>query len=296
MIDSRGIRERGKHAFLAPGLIFLAMIYLVPMLYSIGITFYRWNLLRADLGIRFVGLSNYRKLLTDPFTWAVVGRTLLFVVGAVGLELLVGFAVALFLNTDFFGAKLVQSIILLPFMIAPIVVGFTWRFLLNNSVGPVAPLLASLGLGGLVSPPLLANRMLVMVVLIVVDVWQYTPFVVLVLLAGLKSLPTEPYDAAHVDGASSLQCLFLVTVPLLKPSILVVLVIRTLTAFRIFDRVMIMTGGGPGSASEVISFYGYRTAFQSYEMGMAGAIGVLTLAIAMVFTVFYIKQVGLGDS
>ncbi|WP_216086395.1 carbohydrate ABC transporter permease [Sediminispirochaeta smaragdinae] len=266
------------------------------MVYSVGITFYQWNLLRADLGMRFTGLSNYIQLLSDPFTWEVVGRTLLFVVGAVGLELVLGCMIALFLNTDFFGAKLLQSIVLLPFMIAPIVVGFTWRFLLSNSVGPVPPLLTSLGLGGLVSPPLLANRHLVMVVFIVVDVWQYTPFVVLVLLAGLKSLPTEPYDAAQMDGATPMQRFFLLTVPLLKPSILVAVVIRTLTAFRIFDRVMIMTGGGPGSASEVLSFYGYRTAFQSYEMGMAGAIGILTLAIAMVFTVFYIKQVGLGDS
>lgn len=296
MFVRRGLLERGRYAFLAPGLVFLLVIYVVPMLYSVGITLFRWNLLRADLGIRYVGLRNYADLLSDPFTWTVVGRTLLFVVGAVGIEIVLGSAIALFLNTDFPGAKLVQSIILLPFMMAPIVVGFTWRFLLSNSIGPVAPFLKAVGFGGLVSPPLLANRMLVMVVLIIVDVWQFTPFVVLVLLAGLKSLPMEPYDAARVDGATALQRLLMITIPLLKPSILVALVIRTLTAFRIFDRVMIMTGGGPGSASEVISFYGYRVAFQSYEMGMAGAIGVLTLAIAMIFTVFYIRQVGIGES
>lgn len=292
----RGLQERGKHAYLAPGLVFLFIIYLVPLLYSVGITFVRWNLLRADLGVRFVGLANYAQLLTDPATWRVVGRTVFFVVGAVGAEIVLGFAIALFLNRDFWGAKLLQSILLLPFMMAPIVVGFTWRFLLSNASGPVPGLLSSVGLGGLVSPPLLANPQLVMIVLIVVDVWQFTPFVVLVLLAGLKSLPTEPFDAAYVDGASAWQRLFRITIPLLRPSILVALVIRTLTALRIFDRVMIMTGGGPGSSSEVLSFFAYQTAFQAYDMGMAGAVGILTLAIAMIFTVFYIRQVGLGGT
>jgi multiple sugar transport system permease protein len=292
----RGLQERGKHAYLAPGLIFLFVIYLVPLLYSVGITVVRWNLLRADLGVRFVGLENYVQLLTDPATWWVVGRTVFFVAGAVTAEVVLGFAIALFLNRDFWGAKLLQSILLLPFMMAPIVVGFTWRFLLSNSSGPVPPLLSSIGLGAMVSPPLLANPQLVMAVLIVVDVWQFTPFVVLVLLAGLKSLPTEPFDAAYVDGASAWQRLFRITIPLLRPSILVALVIRTLTALRVFDRVMIMTGGGPGSSSEVLSFFAYQTAFQAYDMGMAGAIGMLTLAIAMIFTVFYIRQVGLGGS
>jgi len=284
-----------KYYYLLPGLIFLSLIFVIPLFYALGITLFKWNLLRPDLGIRFVGFENYIKILSNSFVWETIGRTFYFVIAAVFTELIIGVSVALFLNRDFFGSRIVSSILLIPFMMAPIVVGFAWRFLLNNDFGPLPAFFQKVGLDFLISPPLLANPNLALPVLIIVDIWQFTPFVVLVVLAGLKSLPLEPYEAALIDGATPWQQFWKITIPLLKPSLLVATVIRTLTALRIFDTVMIMTGGGPGSSTEVLSYFGYRLAFQSYEMGKAGTVGFIVMIFALIFTLFYIKTIGVGN-
>ncbi len=278
--------------YLSPGIVVLGLIFIIPLCYAIGITFVRWTLIRPELGIVFVGLQNYVNILKDPFTYEVLGRTMVFLICAVIIEMVLGMVIATVLNWGYRGHSLLQSICLIPFMMAPIVVGFTWRFLLNNTFGPIPRLLQSIGLESWVSLPLLANPHTVMLVLILVDVWQFTPFVVLVVLAGMKALPTEPFEAATVDGATSWQRFRHITLPLLRSSLLVALVMRTLTALRVFDTVSIMTGGGPGSSSEIISFYGYRLAFQSYEMGLAGTVGILTMLLALGLTVVYLRRVG----
>ncbi len=282
--------EAGK--YLLPGLLFLFIIFIIPLAYAIGITFFKWSLIRPDLGIRFTGLGNYVAVLRDFFTWETIGRTLVFVIAAVFIEMVLGTVISLVLNLNFWGHNIIQSVFLIPFMMAPVVVGFAWKFILNNTFGPIPELLRNIGMGKLIEMPLLANPHTVLPVLIFVDIWQFTPFVVLVTLAGLKALPTDPFEAAVMDGANAWQRFWKITVPLLKPSILVAVVIRTLTALRIFDTVSIMTGGGPGASSEVLSFYGYRLAFQSYEMGLAGTVGILTMFIALFFTLIYIKKVG----
>ncbi|RAO98269.1 ABC transporter permease [Mesotoga sp. Brook.08.YT.4.2.5.4.] len=277
-------------------MVFIVIIFMIPLTYTIVMSFLRWNLLRPDLGIRAAGFSNYVRLFTDPFTLDTVGRTFYFVLGAVLIELIAGLCIALALDTEFKGWKIVQSVLLVPFMIAPVVVGYVWRFVLNSDYGPIIHILRQLGLGGLVEKPLLSNPSAAMPVLIVADAWEYIPFVTLVLLAGLKSIPYEPYEAAFVDGASSLQRFHYITLPLLRPSILVAVVIRTLTSLRVFDIVFIMTGGGPGTATETLAFYGYRTAFQAYNVGFSSAINMLTFAIAVFFTILYMKIIGGGKN
>ncbi|MFW5985547.1 MAG: carbohydrate ABC transporter permease [Halanaerobiaceae bacterium] len=284
------IKEKNK--FLFPGIFFLIIVFAIPLVYAIMITFFKWNLLRPDLGITFVGLKNYFKVFNNIYTWKALGRTLYFVLGAVGIELILGTGIALLLNRDFPGSGILSSLILSPFMLAPIVVGFTWRFLFNGMFGPLTYLFSSLGLDFLADPPIFANSELVMPALITIDVWQFTPFVVLVVLAGLKALPYELFEAADVDGASTISKFRYITLPMIKPSLLVAAVIRTLTAIRIFDTVMITTRGGPGYSSEVLSFLAYRVGFESYRMGEAGTIGILTLFLALIFTLFYIKVIG----
>jgi multiple sugar transport system permease protein len=282
--------------YILPALIFIILIFLIPLVYTVSMSFLRWNLLRPDLGIRFIGVSNYERLFTDEFTLYTVGRTFYFVIGAVVVELLAGLCIALALNTEFKGWKVVQSILLIPFMIAPVVVGFVWRFILNNDYGPIIHFIKQIGLDGLVSQPLLSNPNAVIPVLIMADAWEFIPFVTLVLLAGLKSLPYEPYEAAYVDGATANQRFFYITLPLLRPSVLVAVVIRTLTSLRVFDIVFIMTGGGPGTSSETLAFYGYRMAFQSYNIGFSSTINMLTFGIAIVFTLIYMKIIGGGKN
>ena len=293
-MDSK-IRRKG-YPYILPALLFIIFVFFVPVAYTVVMSFLRWNLLRPDLGVRSAGFSNYVRLFTDVFTLETIGRTFYFVIGSVLVELVAGFIVALALDTEFKGWKIVQSILLTPFMIAPVVVGFVWRFILNSDYGPVIHFFKQIGLGAFVADPLLSNPHAVIPVLILTDAWEYTPFVVLVLLAGLKAIPQEPFEAAIVDGASLWKRFRYITLPLLKPSILVVIVIRTLTSLRVFDIVFIMTGGGPGTSSETLAFYGYRTAFQSYNIGFSSAINMLTFGIAIGFTLFYMKIVGGGKN
>jgi multiple sugar transport system permease protein len=289
-------RRFSGFTYVLPALVFIVVIFMIPLTYTVVMSFLRWNLLRPDLGIRAAGFSNYERLFTDSFTLETIGRTFYFVVGSVLLELLVGLSIALALDTEFKGWKIVQSILLVPFMIAPVVVGFVWRFILNNDYGPVIHFLKQIGLSGLTDKPLLSNPSMAMPVLILADAWEFTPFVVLVLLAGLKSIPYEPYEAAFVDGAGSIQRFLYITLPLLRSSMLVAVVIRTLTSLRVFDIVFIMTGGGPGTSTETLAFYGYRIAFQSYNIGFSSAINMLTFGIAIIFTILYMRVIGGGKN
>jgi multiple sugar transport system permease protein len=291
-----GLKDKRNMSFILPALIFIVIIFLIPLVYTISMSFVRWNLLRPDLGIKPIGFRNYIKLFSDSFTYETLFRTIYFVVGSVLLELICGLCIALALDTEFKGWKIVQSILLIPFMIAPIVVGFVWRFILNSDYGPVIHFLRQIGFSSLLAEPLLSNPNAVMPVLIIADAWQYTPFVTLVLLAGMKAIPREPYEAAYVDGASSFQRFRAITLPLLKSSILVAVVIRTLTSLRVFDIVFIMTGGGPGTASETLAFYGYRTAFNQYNIGFSSAINMLTFSLAILFTIIYMKIIGGGKN
>ncbi len=290
------IQKKSKYFYILPAITFILVVFFIPLIYALVISFARWNLLRPDLGITFIGFKNYGKLFSDSFTWQVFLQTIYFVVGAVLLELVAGIIIALALNTEFKGWKVVQSIILIPFMIAPVVVGFVWRFILNPDFGPITHFLISIGFKGLTENPLLTNPKAVIPILILADAWEFIPFVVLVILAGLKSISREPYEAAIADGANSFQMFFYITLPLLRPSILVAVVIRTLTSLRVFDIVYIMTGGGPGSASETLAFYGYRMAFQSYKMGYSSTINIFIFGIAIVFTVVYMKIIGWGGN
>jgi multiple sugar transport system permease protein len=279
--------------YLLPALLFIILIFLIPLSYSVVTSFTKWLLLLPNLGIKFIGIANYVRLFTASFTWQSLGITFYFVIGAVSLELVVGFIIALALNTEFKGWKIVQSIILIPFMMAPVVVGFVWKFILDDNFGLVPYVLRSIGLGGVINTvPFLANSNLAMPMIIIADAWEYIPVETLIILAGLKSLPQEPYEAAEVDGATSFQKLVYITLPLLRPTILVAVVIRTLTCLQIFDLIFVMTGGGPGTSTETLSFYGYLEAFQSYNVGFSSALNVFILLLAMFLTVIYMKIIG----
>jgi multiple sugar transport system permease protein len=276
--------------YLLPVMLFIILIFLIPLIYSLGTSFTRWLLLRPDLGVKFIGLTNYIRLFKDIFTWQTLGRTFYFVFGAVSIETIVGFILALTLNTEFKGWKVVQSIILVPFMMAPIVVGFTWKFILDNNFGLIPYILKAIGLGKIIKDvPLLANPKMAMPMIIIADAWEYIPVVTLIILAGLKSLPIELYEAADVDGATSFQKFKYITLPMLRPVILVAVVMRTLTSLQVFDSIYVMTGGGPGSATETLSFYTYREAFISYDIGFSSALNVLIILLAMIFTIIYMK-------
>lgn len=236
--------------------------------------------------LSFSGLENYVAVISDPVFRIASINTLLYVGLSVNLQFFLGLALALLFNRGFPARRLFMTLTLFPMMMAPVAVGLEWKWLYNSNYGPINYVLQSLGIVG---PAWLADPSLSLFSIMIVDTWLCTPFVMLLLLAGLQSIPPELYEAARVDGATSWSSFRYVTVPYLRPVILVVLLVRTMDALQIFDLVFMLTGGGPGYSSETLILYGYRTAFRFLEMGKASAFANIVLLIIIVFSIVYVK-------
>jgi ABC-type sugar transport system permease subunit len=258
------------------------------MVYTTFLSFHTRILSRPALGTRFVGLANYLQAAQDPLFRQVFGQTLYFVIASLALELAIGLGLALLLHRSFYGRNMVRGLILLPWMLSPVVAAFSWAWLLNDAYGLVNYLLVQ---GGLIQTPRswLGTVGLAMPAVILVDVWRETPFVTVVLLAGLQSIPSEVREAARVDGASAIRAFLHVTLPLLRPSILVALLMRTMMAVRLFELVFVMTKGGPASSTEVLATYTYREAFLNFNMGYASSLAVVILLVSLAMSLVYIR-------
>lgn len=265
---------RAGRWFLLPGLLFLFVIDLIPLLYAAWVSLYEWWLVQPR-GIRFVGAGNYARLLRDPAFWQSVTVTTLFTVGAVVVELVVGFALALLFAQPFRFLRPLRVVLLLPLFVVPVVGATMWRVIFHPEMGVLNYYLGQLGLG---QPAWLSDPTLALVSITLVDAWRTIPFMFLVLCAGLEVLPTELFEAAAVDGASRWQAFRHVTVPLLAYIMLVAVLIRGMDAFREFDIIFVLTAGGPGTATETIQLLAYRF-FGLGHMGLANAIGMVTLAL-----------------
>ena len=263
--------------FLLPGLAFLFTIDLIPLVYSAWVSFYNWWLIRPR-DVRFVGLDNYVRLGVDPeFNRAVVVTTL-FTAGAVALEFLAGLGLALLFAQPFRFLRLIRVLLLLPLFVVPVVGATMWRVIFHPEVGVLNHYLTTFGLG---HPPWLSDPTWALVSITLVDAWRTIPFMFLVIYAGLEVLPAELFEAAAVDGASAWQSFRHITVPLLTYIMLLAVLIRGMDAFREFDIIFVLTGGGPGTATQTIQILNYR-AFGLGHMGQANAIGIVTLVLVAV--------------
>lgn len=266
---------------LVPLLATLCAVLLYPLGYSLVLSFCKWSIARPFLGKKFVGISQYLKAFrSGPFLISIV-NTFIFTGAAVSIQLLLGIGIALLLHGDFKGRRVFQTILFIPVVLTPVGVGILWKILLNTDIGLIPYLLSRIGFHGI---SLLSNPLLAKLCIIMVDVWTETPFVFILVLASLKSLPLEPFEAAHIDGASPRQIFRYITLPLIKPVILVVLLIRVMDVFRIFDTIYILTGGGPGSATESVSTHTLRAMFQWFKTGYASALSFIILVIIMVIS------------
>ena len=254
---------------LLPMLLVLGVTTLWPLLSAVWLSLFDWNWGRA---MSWVGLRNYARLLADPEWWLVLRNTVVFAVSATAVELVLGLALALVVDRLGFGAGLVRTILLVPLMVAGIIVAMMARVLLDAFLGVVNWLLSLVGLGPW---PFLGGEHSAMATIVAIDAWWQTAFVFIVLLAGLQSLPREPAEAARLDGASSWQVFRHVTLPLLRPVLLTVLLIRTIDTLKVFDIVFGTTGGGPRLATEVVQTYAYRTAYAVLEISKAMTIMVV---------------------
>ncbi len=279
--------------FVLPATAFLAATVGWPLWRAVSTSFYRSDLLDISSAPHFIGLGNYREVLADPRFRSAVLHTLVFTFAAVTVELVLGLGIALLLRRVVLGQRLLVTLLLIPSMLMPIAVGLIWRFMLNDEYGLIAYYLNDahlVGPSGLVHDPLLVHAWSSMVALVITDVWEWTPFMSLVLLAGLLSLPREPFEAARVDGASALQEFVHVTAPLLARAIAVALLIRIADAMRVLDIVSSLTAGGPGNSTETVQLYTYHVGFQSFHTGLAYAqIVLITLVTLAVCSVIYVR-------
>ncbi|MBI2942342.1 MAG: sugar ABC transporter permease [Chloroflexi bacterium] len=276
--------------FLLPSFLVLFLITVVPFLSSVWLSFTAYNFAQPD-SERFVGLETYRIVLSADSTWNAVFNTFYLVAAAVGSEMVIGFGLALLLERQFPGVRTARSLFLVPLMTTPVVVALTWRMLYNRRFGYFNYFLGLLGL-----PPVdwLGDPRLAMLALVLADVWVATPAVATLVLAGLLSLPEEPFEAAVVDGASAVQVLWHVTLPLLRPVLGLVFMFRTTDAFRKFESIAIMTGGGPGEATTTINFLAYNVGFGFLRMADAAALSVIMTVLMLVIAIASIRWLGAG--
>ncbi|PYU95649.1 MAG: sugar ABC transporter permease [Acidobacteria bacterium] len=270
--------------FLAPSVVMLLALTVYPLIFVLHVSFHRLT----PAGDVFVGLRNYARILQDGFFCRAVAQTLIFAGTALILEFLLGLALALLLDSEIRGRAFWRALFLLPMILPPVVAGVTWRLIYNPNFGVLNGILRLFGLDTR-RWTWLADPSLALPAVILVDVWEWTPFVFLILLAGLQAIPQEPYEAARIDGANAWQTFFHITLPLLIPAILVALLLRTMDLLRIFDQIFILTQGGPGFATETVSLYIYKTAFRFYDFGYAAVLSIVLLAVTMVLCRLYLR-------
>ena len=276
--------DRVKYLFIWPAFLLVLVITLFPLIYALTVSFQAIRLV-PPAPARFVGLDNYAEILASARFWGAIWTTAVLVFVSVALQYVVGFGLALTLHHNVPGAALYRVTFLLPMFLAPVGVALIARMLFHPVLGPVNDFLSVLGLSNV---PFLTDPNLAMAVLIAVDIWQWTPFVILLMLAGLQGLPQEVFEAARVDNISAWRRFWDITFPMLLPLSTAVVFIRLIEGFKIIDTVFVLTGGGPGTATETLTLFAYREGFKKFNLGYTSALSFLFLIVVIVFGTLYL--------
>jgi multiple sugar transport system permease protein len=275
--------------FLVPPFLILFAITIYPFLFGIYNSFHDWLLYKPQLGRPFVGLNQYFRIFSDSNFWMALGHSLIYVALGVSCSMFLGFVQALVLSRDEIkGKNVIRSVLVIPLVVAPVVIGFAFRFMYNSDLGVLPWLLEQIGIR---IPRILGDPSWALFAVTLVDIWNQTPLAFLVFLAAIQSINPELYEVAGIDGASYWQSLRHITIPLLRRAFLVVLLIRTIDAFKAFDILYVMTEGGPGRATEVLSIFGYRLAFVGWRMGTASAFALILFYIIVGISTLYIRLI-----
>ena len=274
-----------------PALLTILLVALFPLLWTVWESLHLHDLRMPWLGKPFVGIDNYVEAFSDPRFWDALGHTAFFAATSVGLELIIGLWLALALNRAFRGRGLVRAAVLVPWAIPTVVSALLWRFMFEGQHGIVNTALVQIGI---LDQPVVwfIQPEAAWIPVILADVWKTTPFVALLLLAGLQNIDTSLYEAARIDGASAWRQFRHVTLPLLKPAILVALIFRTLDAFRVFDLIYALTGGGPGTSTEPIALYTFNVLLQNLQFGYGSALSVIVFLVTFGLAMVYIRFLG----
>ncbi|MCS6847764.1 MAG: sugar ABC transporter permease [Anaerolineae bacterium] len=274
--------------FIAPTIILLVLWNIFPLFYSLYLSFTEFSVIKPDVPPAWIGLQNYNKLLNDPRIWQYFTLTGRYVVITVALQAIVGFGLALFLRERFKGSGLITTLILIPIMMSPVVIGLFWKLIYNPAFGIFNYLIGySVPNSG---PDWLGEASRALWAIIIVDVWMWSPFVMLLCLSGLKAIPDYLYEAAAIDRASPWFQFWRITLPQVAPLLLIAILFRTIEAFKTFDLVMGLTGGGPGDATELIAVYLYRAAFTRFTTGESSALAYIILVIVIAVSNLYVRS------
>jgi multiple sugar transport system permease protein len=286
---ARRVSWRGNRglaaAFISPALALLLFLSVFPLLWALSLSFTDYSATR-DEPASWVGLQNYIDIVTSAQVRERALTTLVYVVGAVFLQTLLGFTIAYLISRRVRGRGALTTLFLLPMMLSPVVVGLFWRFMLDTQFGVVNSILGSLGFGQV---EWLTEQRMALLSVVLVDTWQWTPFIMLIALAGLTAVPKYLYEAASIDRASEWFRFRHITLPLVWPLLLIAVMFRAIEAFRLFDLIYILTNGGPGVSTETLSFHVYKVAFLGFDTGIASAYGILMVIVVVILAQFYLR-------
>jgi multiple sugar transport system permease protein len=275
------------YVFLTPTVVLFLCIFLFPALFIIHSSFFRWNMLKPQAGKTFIGLKNFSDLLTnDQFLQALI-VTGKFVLYSTPTGLLLGLGLALLLNRSYRGKKWIQGALLSPMMVAPVAIYLSWRFLLEPTFGVVNYVL---GWFGIMGPGWFSDASTALISVVMVDVWSTVPFVFLVMYAALQAVPQDPVESAQVDGANRWQIFWNVTLPAIKPVLLVVLIMRIMDTIRIFDNIYVLTRGGPANATRTVQFLDYELAFNAFDIGKGSALALMIVCLILLVGSLLIRE------
>ncbi|HKM07953.1 MAG TPA: sugar ABC transporter permease [Sphaerochaeta sp.] len=280
MIRQSFVERNLRYLFPLPAVIFVVVLMVFPVCYTFFLSFTDWSL-TSGKPLNVVALKSYLLVLKEPRFLDALDRTFYFTFGAVIVETVVGIALALILNRSFMGKGVVKTLLLLPLVATPVAIGIVWNLFYDPTIGILNYVLSVLGLpqSGWVS-----ETKSVMPSLILVDIWQWTPMITIIVLAGLAGLSSEPYESAKVDGANARQVLFKITLPMLMPTILTAVILRSIDALKTYDIIYAMTGGGPGYASENLNILAFKYSFEYFRMGQSAVMLVFLFIVVMGFS------------
>lgn len=273
-------------AFLTPTLIFLAVTALFPLLYSVYLSFFRLKLNMPNQTPTFVGLNNYIKMFSDTMLHTSTVNTLIFAFVSVALEVVLGLMIAMVICSDSMWSRVATSIFMIPMIMAPVAIGTLWRMMMDASTGVLNYFLSFAGVEKI---QWLADPLMAKVSVLLVNVWQLTPWVTVICAAGLKALPQDCIQAALVDGATPHQIFWKIVLPLIKPVLVIVVMMRFTDAFKVFDTIYTMTNGGPGTATEMLPNFIYKQGLKYYDAGYAAALAIVFVLTMAFITLFFLR-------
>lgn len=279
-----------EYTFILPAFIFLAVFILYPVLYNFSLSVKDVNISNiVSGGAPFTGLENYKNVLADPYFKKATINTLIFMVICLSLQFIIGMLLAVFFNMHFAGAKWMRALVLVAWMNPVIINGSVFKWLLSGDSGVINYLLMTLGI---IQEPIafLTQPGIALFSVTAANIWIGIPFNMILLIAGMQSLPTDIYEAASIDGAGKVKSFFKITLPLLKPTISILLMMGIINSFKVFDLIYIMTKGGPARSTQILPYYSYELSFQSYKYGEGAVVSVLIFIFVMIFASFYLRM------